>query len=120
MYRWIFNIPLNHLDAGQYLLTYWKSENNGVTWEREMTQITVSSTSKSYLIGSTSSYVDEVRVHPARALMTTATYKLGYGKTSETDENGYTVYYEYDGFGRIIKVLDDERHVMKGYQYSID
>jgi YD repeat protein len=120
VYRGIFNIPLNHLDAGQYLLTYWKSENNGVTWEREMTQITVSSTSKSYLIGSTSSYVDEVRVHPARALMTTATYKLGYGKTSETDENGYTVYYEYDGFGRIIKVLDDERHVMKGYQYSID
>ena len=80
VYRGIFNIPLNHLDAGQYLLTYWKSENNGVTWEREMTQITVSSTSKSYLIGSTSSYVDEVRVHPARALMTTATYKLGYGK----------------------------------------
>ena len=85
-----------------------------------MTQITVSSTYKSYLIGSTSSYVDEVRVHPAKALMTTVTYKLGYGKTSETDENGYTVYYEYDGFGRMIRVLDDNRQVVKSYQYAVD
>ena len=52
--------------------------------------------------------------------MTTVTYKLGYGKTSETDENGYTVYYEYDGFGRMIRVLDDNRQVVKSYQYAVD
>ena len=120
VYQGTFSVPLKDLDAGQYVLTYWKSGNNGITWDREIVQITVSPTSQSYSIGNASSYIDEVRVYPAKALMTTMTYKPGYGKTSETDENGYTVYYEYDGFGRMIRVLDNDRQVLKNYQYTID
>ena len=54
------------------------------------------------------------------ARMTTVAYKYGIGKISETDENGLTTYYEYDGFGRIVKIMDNDRHVLKNYVYAID
>mgnify|MGYP003223600382 CR=1 FL=1 len=41
------------------------------------------------------------------------------GLTSEMDTNGNTMYYEYDVFGRLSRVLDDDRKVVKGYEYFI-
>ena len=62
-------------------------------------------------------YVDEVRVHPVGARMTTTTYLPGIGKTSESDENGRTVYYEYDEFGELKAVRDNDRNLIESHEY---
>ncbi|MDR1154257.1 MAG: RHS repeat protein [Bacteroidales bacterium] len=61
--------------------------------------------------------IDEVRVYPADALMTTHTYKPLVGMTSETDPSGRTVFYEYDDFGRLKCVKDEEGKIIKEHRY---
>jgi YD repeat-containing protein len=62
--------------------------------------------------------VDEVRFHRADAQMTTYTYDPLIGMTSSTDERGITTYYEYDSFGRLEAVKDQERNIIKSYKYN--
>lgn len=63
--------------------------------------------------------VDNVRFLPADAYMSTLTYKPLVGKTSETDANGNSIYYEYDDFGRPIKVFDQDKNLVKENEYNI-
>ncbi|WP_300600663.1 RHS repeat domain-containing protein [Niabella sp.] len=46
------------------------------------------------------------------------TYRLLVGVTSETDPSGRTTYYEYDGFGRLSLVKDDQGRVLKKICYN--
>lgn len=62
--------------------------------------------------------IDEVRLYPADARMTTATYDPKYGKTSECDVNNRILYYEYDGLGRLKTIKDENRFVIKAYEYN--
>jgi YD repeat-containing protein len=78
------------------------------------TSVTVSSPASA---GSDKVQIDELRLYPAGAQMTTYTYDPLVGMTSATDPNGTTTYYEYDGFGRLQAVKDQEGNVLKTYQY---
>jgi YD repeat-containing protein len=51
------------------------------------------------------------------AMVTTYTYAPLIGMTSETDSKGYTIYYEYDGFGRLQYAKDKDGNVIKKYDY---
>lgn len=82
-------------------------------------ELTVASSTASHTINSSSYPIDEVRIMPRNAMMTTYTCIPGVGLTSEMDTNGNTMYYEYDVFGRLLRVLDDDRKVVKGYEYFI-
>ncbi|MBO9572480.1 MAG: hypothetical protein J7497_09760, partial [Chitinophagaceae bacterium] len=62
--------------------------------------------------------VDEVRLAPKSARMTTYTYEPGFGKTSECDANNRIVYYEYDAFGRIKTIKDQYKNLIKAYEYN--
>jgi len=62
--------------------------------------------------------VDEFRLYPAGAQMKTTTYAPLIGKTSECDASGRVVYYLYDDLGRLIKVSDDQRNVIRTYEYN--
>jgi YD repeat-containing protein len=62
--------------------------------------------------------VDDVRVFPSDALMTTTTYNPLLGKTSETDPAGHTQTYEYDGLGRLVRVRDENGNIIQQYQYG--
>lgn len=62
--------------------------------------------------------LDEIRLYPAAARMTTATFDPFTGKTAESDANGRIVYYEYDGLGRLRLVRDENRDVLKTYNYN--
>ncbi|MBL6446430.1 hypothetical protein JMN32_08930 [Fulvivirga sp. 29W222] len=69
-------------------------------------------------ISSPGSKLDEIRVYPEGALMTTYTYKEEVGLTSKTDANNISTYYKYDGLGRLILVSDDDRHPVQRYEYN--
>ena len=50
--------------------------------------------------------------------MSTYTYKPGVGVSSITDPNGQTIYYEYDDFGRLLIVRDDNKNILQQYEYK--
>lgn len=51
------------------------------------------------------------------ALLTTFTYKPLIGIASETDPSGRTIYYEYDEFGRLNRVKDEDGNILKEHRY---
>jgi len=51
------------------------------------------------------------------AMITTYTYKPLIGLTSSTDPGGKTTYYQYDSFGRLIFVRDNDYNIVKKYDY---
>jgi YD repeat-containing protein len=53
----------------------------------------------------------------SNSIVTTYTYKPLVGLTSVTDPAGYTTYYEYDNYGRLIFVRDNEYNTLKSYLY---
>ncbi|SEL69263.1 YD repeat-containing protein [Chitinophaga rupis] len=52
------------------------------------------------------------------AMVMTYTYSPLLGITSETDANGRTTYYEYDGFGRLKLVKNQDGKIIKQYDYQ--
>lgn len=53
----------------------------------------------------------------AGVMMTTFTYRPLVGMMSQTDAKGMTVYYDYDAFQRLQSVRDQNRHIVKSYDY---
>lgn len=62
--------------------------------------------------------LDELRVYPRNAEMTTIGYNTHHGLVkSMTDANNVSVYYEYDSFGRLTQVRDEDGNVLTEQQY---
>ena len=52
------------------------------------------------------------------SLITSYTYKPLIGILAETDPRGVTTYYNYDSFGRLFEVKNDDGKLLKKYQYN--
>lgn len=74
----------------------------------------------SSIIVSGSGNIDELRLYPDGAVMTSMTYDELSGITSQCNENGIITYYKYDSFGRLRLVQDQEGNVLKKicYRYA--
>ena len=121
-------ISKSGLPSGTYKLTFWarvgsgtlnwnfmgKTENLTTTWKLVVREFTGTSTS----IPMGNLYIDELRLHPMNSLMVSSTYDQMIGATSVTDPNNKTTIYEYDSFGRLLRVKDQDGFILEQYQYS--
>jgi hypothetical protein len=64
-----------------------------------------------------SGYIDEVRLYPKNALMTTATYNPLIGVSSQCDANNRISYFFYDPFGRLKYVKDQDKNIIRTIDY---
>ena len=106
--------------SGTYTLTYWIKDNINSSWRLVSEDLLIRDIRPIppvRRIGSSSSYIDELRVYPKNTRMSTCTYLPGVGKLSETDYNNRTSYMEYDAFGRLIETQDNDRNKRTSYTY---
>jgi YD repeat-containing protein len=61
--------------------------------------------------------VDELRLYPQNAQMTTYTYNSLVGMSSQCDIDNRVTYYYYDSLGRLKVVKDQDGNIVKTYQY---
>jgi len=65
---------------------------------------------------STTLYNDLKAIVPT-AIITTYSYRSQFGMISQTDENGFTTFYDYDSFGRLNQVKDKDGNILKKMTY---
>ncbi len=112
-----------------YIISYWSkngaysisggtgSSITGKTingWTYYEHKITASSTT---LTISGTGAIDEVRLYPSTALMTTYTYSPLFGEATTCDADNKVTYYYYDGFGRLKWIKDQDGNIIKTFQY---
>ncbi len=88
-----------------------KTINGWIYYEHK---ITASSTT---LTISGTGAIDEVRLYPSTALMTTYTYAPLFGMATTCDADNKVTYYYYDGFGRLKWIKDQDGNIIKTFQY---
>ncbi len=62
--------------------------------------------------------IDELRVYPAGALMTTYTYQPLVGVTTKCDANNRISYYSYDALARLELIRDQDNNILKKLCYN--
>lgn len=104
-----YAIPFVLPESGKfYLMSYWFYDNGKWHFSGDVPFL-------SFIEAGTR--LDEVRVYPAGAQMTTYTYDPLLGMTSATDANNVTTYYDYDELGRLKLLKDDKGNILKKYDY---
>jgi len=135
MYPWDTDpIKRTGLNTGTtYVVTYWvtneiEGEPASITvngqagttlytsgvWSLKMNE--VSGVSEVDLNGD--GYIEELRLHPKDALMSSVTYSPGIGKVAEADANNRVIFYEYDALGRLKFIRNQDKHIIKAYEYN--
>jgi|GEM_PF-1658921 len=62
-------------------------------------------------------YLDEIRIAPVDAVVETASYEPAIGVTCGTDARYRSSFYEYDDLGRISRIRDNDRNMLRQYEY---
>jgi YD repeat-containing protein len=127
------SISKQSLPADSYVLSYWTKGSVNVSvgggveqrsvsamfngWTLVEKRIRIDSATGSLTLSGTG-LLDEVRLHPTEAQMTTYTHDPLIGVTSMTGPDNKTTFYEYDGLGRLKCVRDHNGDVVKTYDYK--
>jgi YD repeat-containing protein len=118
------------LANGDYVVGFWAKLITGSSGTVTIngTPITITDTNWKYnqvtKIGTSISltnsnvYIDELRLYPIGAQMTSYTYKPLVGITSQTDANGKIQYFEYDDIGRLLRIKDTDGNIIKQFKYN--
>jgi hypothetical protein len=106
-------LPANELPVGDNLIVsyYWLDSNGEWQYQRQPY-------SGEATVGrSDAQAIDELRIHPADAQMTTYGHRPGWGITYSCDANSLATHYYYDSFGRLVKVVDHEGNLVQQQDY---
>ena len=118
--------------ATTYVISYWTNTGNsdmvnGVTATTKGKSVTIKGDTWTYFehVGSGitsatvtgSGNIDELRLYPATAQMTTYTYQPLVGMTTQCDVDNRVSYYYYDALGRLRYLKDQNGNIIKTYQY---
>jgi YD repeat-containing protein len=101
-----FTIP----DSRSYIIQWWKWNSGTGIWTFNQQAYTGSM--------SLPGIIDDVRVFPTNALLSTYSYNPFVGKTGEVTPNGRTTTYEYDGLSRQAVTRDDNKNIASRTCYS--
>ena len=114
-----YTIPTVNLPGitGNYVLSYWAKENNAV-WIYKEKLIQNYPLGNAIATDAINGFIDDVRLYPSGAMMTTYTYEPLVGITSVTDPSNVTVFYEYEVFGRLKCTRDQDKNIVKAYDYQ--
>jgi YD repeat-containing protein len=122
-------IAKNGLPNSNYVVGFWAKTNSGssgsVTVNGTPISITdsnwkyyeITKAGTSVTLSNSNVYVDELRLYPVGAQMTSYTYKPLVGMTSQNDAKGRVQNFEYDVAGRLIRIKDGEGNIVKQYDY---
>ncbi|MDO7888150.1 RHS repeat domain-containing protein [Hymenobacter sp. CA2-7] len=128
------------LPAGDYTLVYWQQGDgslqfglrNGSTvgtgqvlatapdnWHQYRQQLHFAATGAVQLDAPSGQVLllDELRLTPAGAKLTSYTTDLLVGRTSVTGPDGRTTFYEYDALGRLVRTRDEQGRILSQQQY---
>jgi YD repeat-containing protein len=98
------------------IVSYWGRAGDTSAWE--YVENVVDANGQDYNIGGGYYYIDEVRMYPVGARMTTYTYDPFYKQpTSVMKPDNQVEYYRYDSFGRLTDVRDENGNLLKENQY---
>ena len=115
-------MELKNLKPGRYIVSYWRLPRTSAVpaaWQYVESSMDIGPDTPPFTLPTSSAYVyDELRILPVGAQMTTCAYTPGVGKISETDVNGTTTYYDYNKFGLLKTVRDDDGTVVKRFIYD--
>jgi Family of unknown function (DUF5977) len=115
--------------AGNYIVSYWSKpgtrnvNSTTVTTGRSINNWTYNEHKVTLVAGGTvtvngSGMIDELRLYPEKALVTTMTYEPLIGITSQCDANNRINYYDYDVFNRLILIRDQDKNAVKKICYN--
>ena len=62
--------------------------------------------------------IDEVRLYPKAAQMSTYTYLPAIGMSSQCDINNHITYFFYDSFNRLRLIKDEDKNIIKKIEYK--
>jgi len=112
---------------GNYIVSYWSMSGsmlvNGSTGTTGATkngwtyyEHTLSDVTSVSLTGI--GIIDELRLYPRTAMMSTYAYEPLIGIISLCDTNSKITYYDYDAFGRLVLIRDNDQNIIKKICYN--
>ena len=122
------SIQKNSLNSNlPYIVSYWSNNGsknvnntpsqagralNGYTYYEHKVS------GQSSLTISGTGYIDELRLYPDKSYMTTTSYNMLVGITSQCDVNNRINYYEYDTYNRLTLIRDQDKNIVKRFCYN--
>ncbi|MBB6240540.1 YD repeat-containing protein [Pedobacter sp. AK013] len=104
-----YTISWNIPNGRNYIISYWYLENG--LWHY------IEAAYQGATVLNQGDAIDDIRIFPLDAQVTTFTYKPLIGMTSSTDAKGMTTYYEYDAFQRLKAIKDQNGNILKQTDY---
>jgi hypothetical protein len=98
---------------GTYQLSYWRKTNINAPWELVTSVISANTT-----IGGTGMWVDEIRLLPVDADMTTTSYDRFGNVVAQCNATNEIIYYEYDEYQRAKLIKDKDGNIVKLFTYT--
>jgi YD repeat-containing protein len=110
-YNGAYTVSWTRPDGRSYVISYWY--RSGGVWKLSAP---AAYTGPTQALSGGDAY-DDIRIYPSDALMTTYTYKPLVGMSSKTDIDDRVISYEYDGFGRLKLIRDQDGNIIKTIDY---